>query len=224
MSDGPDALNGIVTVSRETLSRLTTHVDLLKRWQPAQNLVAASTLDEVWRRHVADSAQLATLFPDTRTWVDLGSGAGFPGMVLAILARGTGAGHVHLVESNRRKCAFLRRVAQETDAAATVHEGRAETVLPLLDATDVRVAARAVAPLDRLIEMAYPLLAGGAMTALHKGQDFALETSQASKSWVFDLVQHPSRVGDNSVILELSNVRRRTGNGPQDRTRSGPRP
>ena len=206
MSNGVAALAGVAEVSRETEARLEIFVDLLRRWQGAQNLVAQATLDDVWRRHIADSAQLAPMFPETVTWLDLGSGAGFPGLVVAIMATEAGAGPVHLVESNRRKCAFLRRVAHETDAPAIVHEGRIEHIAGTIGAVD-RVAARALAPLHRLLELAYPAIRQGAATAFHTGRDFALEIEQATKYWRFDLIQHSSRVGAGGVILDITELR-----------------
>ena len=206
MNDGAAALAGVAEVSRETLARLQTHVELVRRWQGAQNLVAAGTLDDIWRRHVADSAQLAKLFPEATTWIDLGSGAGFPGLVLAIIGAERGAGPVHLIESNRRKCAFLREAVRATDAPAEVHEGRVEDCVEAIGPVD-RVAARALAPLPKLIGLARPALDRGAAAAFHKGRDFAREIAAATKSWDFDLVQHSSRITAGGVILDISNVR-----------------
>jgi len=115
-SDGISALNGLIDVSRETAERLERFVALLKKWQAADNLIAPSTLSSVWRRHVADSAQLVGMFPGRQRWLDIGSGAGFPGLVVAILL-GEGSS-VHLVESNQRKCAFLRAAIRGTGARA----------------------------------------------------------------------------------------------------------
>ena len=126
MTDGPEALTDIVPVSRETAERLAAYVALLRKWQRAENLIAPSTLPAIWRRHVADSAQLVALFPEARRWLDLGSGAGFPGLVVAILGAEHADTAVHLVESNRKKCAFLRQAIRETGAPAIVHEGRIE--------------------------------------------------------------------------------------------------
>ena len=129
MSDDAKALLGVLDVSRETIERLEVYVALLRRWQPAQNLVSPKTLDQIWRRHIADSAQLMAMFPSVLRWADLGSGAGLPGMVTAILLAGRAGAAVHLVESNQRKCAFLRTAIRETGAPAVVHEGRIESVL-----------------------------------------------------------------------------------------------
>jgi 16S rRNA (guanine527-N7)-methyltransferase len=212
--DGPAALDGVATVSHETLRRLTHLVDLVARWQRAENLVAPSTLATIWRRHVADSAQLVSLFPDVRRWIDLGSGAGFPGLVVAILLCGRADATVHLVESNSRKCAFLRLAARETDAPATVHEGRIESVVAGFDQPVEMISARALAPLAGLLDLAEPLFNRGAKAAFHKGQDFVREIADASKSWNLDLVEHRSMIDDSSAILEVRQLARKSLRGP----------
>lgn len=209
-ADDVSALTGIIPVSRETAERLSAFVGLLRKWQPAENLISAKTLPEIWPRHVADSAQLVPLFPDTRRWLDLGTGAGFPGVVVALI--GPPGTHVDLVESNTRKCAFLRAAIRETGASATVHEGRAEAILAGWAAPVDRVVARALAPLTKLLELAEPLIGQGVPAAFHKGEDFRLEIDEASQSWNFDLIQHDSRVGEG-VILEIANLRRKPRQG-----------
>lgn len=210
MADGRDRLAGIIAVSRETGDRLATYVALLEKWQRAENLVAPSTLPHIWRRHVADSAQLAALFPEAERWLDLGSGGGFPGMVIAILGAERPGTMVHLVESNRKKCAFLRAAARATRAPASVHEGRIETVLAGWSAPVDRVSARALAPLRALLDLAAPLMVGRDIpAAFHKGQDFGREIAEATQSWAFDLVKHDSRVGDGGAILDISHLRPR---------------
>ena len=186
-SDDASVLDGVAKVSRETIGRLTHLVDLVGKWQRAENLIAPSTLPTIWRRHVADSAQLVALFPEARRWIDLGSGAGFPGLVVAILLAESG-GQVHLVESNSRKCAFLRLAARETAAPAIVLEGRIEAVVAGFTEPVEMISARALAPLGELFEMIEPLIARGARAAFHKGQDFAREIAEASKSWDSDLI------------------------------------
>ena len=217
-ADGPAALDPILAVSRETEERLSIYVALLRKWQPAENLVAPSTLGAIWRRHVADSAQLVPLFPDARTWVDLGTGAGFPGLVVAcILAERPGV-TVHLVESNVRKCAFLRRAIAETGAPATVHHGRIEDSLEGLRGAGVDVVtARALASLTSLLGLAAPLLGRGATGAFHKGRDFQREIDEATQSWAFDLVIHKSRIEDGGVILDIRRLAAKSlaaGQGP----------
>jgi 16S rRNA (guanine527-N7)-methyltransferase len=185
---------------------METFVALLRKWQSAENLISPKTLPEIWRRHVADSAELVPLFPDTRRWLDVGTGAGFPGLVVAI-AGGTGT-TVHLIESNSRKCAFLRAAIRETEAPAVVHEGRAEALLPSWSEPIDRVIGRAVAPLRRLLGLVEPLMGRGVPAAFHKGEDFRSEIDEATQSWNFDLVQHDSRVGEG-VILEITNLGRK---------------
>lgn len=210
-ADGPEVLDGIVNVSRETAERLGILVELVGRWQPTGNLVSNETLSSIWRRHVADSAQLVALFPETRHWLDIGSGAGFPGLVVAIVG-GEGT-HVDLVESNRRKCAFLRQAIRETRAPATVHEGRAPAILPRIAPGVARVTARAVARLARLLELGAPAMEAGTPAGFHKGRGFEREIAEATQSWEFDLVKHDSRIGGGGVILEVSHPRRKRRQG-----------
>lgn len=205
-SDDIGAVRAIVSVSRETAERLEAYVALLRRWQTAENLVSPAALPEIWRRHVADCAQLVSLHPEPQRWLDIGSGAGFPGMVVAILgAPGT---HVDLVESNTRKCAFLRAGARETSAPAAIHQGRAETLLASWTGQVDRISARAVAPLAELLRLAEPLMVKGVPGSFHKGRDFRAEVTEASQSFEFDLVEIASRVGEG-VILDITNLRRK---------------
>lgn len=209
-ADDPSALDGVLPVSRETRDRLGLFVDRLREWQRAENLIAPSTLGDIWSRHVADSADLVRLYPSPQRWLDLGSGAGFPGMVVAIA--GPPGTHVDLVESNTRKCAFLRLVARETGAPAAVHQGRADILLPSWPEPVDRITARAVAPLAVLLELAGPLMVKGVPAAFHKGRDFRSEVAEASQSFDFDLVENASRVGEG-VILEITNLRRKPDKG-----------
>jgi len=209
-TDDVSALDGVLTVSRETAERLERFVGLLKKWQAADNLVAAASLPSVWRRHVADSAQLVALFPDARRWLDLGSGGGFPGLVTAILLAGIPGAHVDLIESNARKCAFLRQVIRETEAPATVHQGRIEMLLAGWSAPVDRVSARGLARLDRLFSLAEPVIFAGAAGAFHKGQDFEREIEETAKSWKFDLISYPSLTNSRGVILDIRRLRRKS--------------
>lgn len=195
-------------VSRETLGRLQRHVSMLAQWQVAQNLVAPRTLGAIWERHVLDSAQILRIVPGARTVCDLGSGAGFPGLVLAILLTDRPGAHVHLVESNRRKVAFLRAVARETGAPATIHASRIEE-LPAdrVGPVDV-VTARALAPLDRLFAWSAPLLTGGATAVFHKGAGVEGEIQRAAHAWRFDLVRHRSLTDPEGRILVIRNLER----------------
>lgn len=208
-SDNISALDGIISVSRETADRLTRFVELLKKWQGADNLVAAATLPSVWHRHIADSAQLVRLFPQARAWLDLGSGAGFPGLVVAILLCDSPGGLVHLVESNSRKCAFLRQVIRDTEAPAKVYSGRIESILGAWSEPVDMISARALAPLDRLFSLAEPVFATGAHGAFHRGQDFEREIEETAKCWEFDLVKHKSLTDDRGAILEIRRIARK---------------
>jgi 16S rRNA (guanine527-N7)-methyltransferase len=206
LGDDVSALTGVYPVSRETAAKLETFVALLRKWQPAENLVSPKTLPEIWRRHVADSAQLLGLFPRDRRWIDLGAGGGFPGMVLAICLGAEG--EVHLVESNRRKCAFLRAAIRETGVAAQVHEGRIEDVLARWTVPVDRITARALASLTELLALAEPLMAKGIPAAFMKGQEAEREIDEARKRWGFTVARHESITGEGGVILDIGGLRR----------------
>lgn len=212
MGEGPEALLAIADVSHETVGKLEAFAALLRKWQRAENLVAPSTLDAIWMRHIADSAQLAVLFPGLR-WVDLGSGGGFPGLVVAIV----NAGHVHLVESNRRKCAFLRAAIHETGAPATVHEGRIEGLLASWDEPVDRISARALASLSDLVLLAEPLFARGIPAAFLKGAEYRREIAEAERDWLLDINVIPSRVAAGGAILDVRAAHRRPN---QDKTQA----
>lgn len=155
-------------------TELATYERLLTQWQRSINLVAASTLPEIWPRHFADSAQLLALVPDAKVWVDLGSGGGFPGLVTALLLKHIDGATVHLIESDQRKAAFLRAVSRETLAPVTIHADRIEMALSGIGRVDA-VSARALAPLSRLLELAGPALEQGAVGVFLKGEDWAKE-------------------------------------------------
>lgn len=201
---GLETLEALLPVSRETYDRLAVFVALVRKWQKAENLVAPGTLPEIWTRHVADSAQLIPLFPDARQWLDLGSGGGFPGLVVAILLGDITGAAVHLVESNTRKCAFLRTAIRETGAPAVVHQGRIEDVLAKwTEPVDV-ISARALASLSDLLRMSAHMIGPWRRAAFLKGVDYRAEIAEASQSWDLDLLIHPSRISEGSVILEIS--------------------
>lgn len=212
MTDDIHQVETILPVSRETADRLEAFVALLQKWQPVENLISPATLPHLWQRHVADSAQLYILFPSVTRFADLGTGAGFPGLVLAILGHGRPGFHVDLIESNQRKCAFLRTAVRETGAPASVHHGRAEHVVPQLWQGSVNhsdcVTSRALAPLTALLSYAEPLLTRGALGAFHKGEEWAREVEEARRKWDFAITAHPSRLGEGA-ILEISGLRRK---------------
>jgi len=173
----------LVPVSRETAARLDRFVALLLDWQRHTNLIASSTEAVLWTRHIADSLQLLDLAPEAKIWVDLGSGAGFPGLVVACALADIAGAEVHLVESIAKKAMFLREAVRVTGAPAVVHAERiADFAKHPPRHIDV-VTARALAPLVRLLAEAYPLLKTGAMGLFPKGQDVATELTEAAKCW-----------------------------------------
>ena len=195
-------------VSRETRERLDRFAALFADWSTRINLVGASTSSQFWERHVADSAQLLQLAPDARHWADLGSGGGFPGMVVAIFLSDRPGARVDLIESNRKKAAFLQTVRARCAPAARVHPARIEEVVPVLAAPQI-VTARALAPLATLVDLCSPWLEAGSRALFHKGRGYDAELAECRAHWDFDLVEHRSRIAADSVIVDLSGVRRR---------------
>jgi 16S rRNA (guanine527-N7)-methyltransferase len=198
----PEDFAALTGVSRETLDRLQAYEALLRQWSVRINLVAASTLGDLWRRHFFDSAQLFPLIPpDTPSLVDLGSGAGFPGLVLAII----GMQGVELIEADARKCAFLREAARVTAAPVTIHQARIDSVSRHVAGV---VTARGLAPLDRLLPLAARFIGPGTACLFPKGKETGQELAAAQKSWVMEVTTHASRSDPRGVILCLSRVRR----------------
>ncbi|MCG6121731.1 MAG: 16S rRNA (guanine(527)-N(7))-methyltransferase RsmG [Microvirga sp.] len=197
-------------VSRETRARLQTVVEELTRWQKAQNLVGPSTLAQVWSRHIADSLQLVALAPDARRWLDLGSGAGFPGLVIAIALMEAAPDEpkavVHCVESNAKKCAFIRHAARLTGAPVDVHNARIESVIGgFVGSVDV-VTARALAPLAQLLDWTFPLLTSGAVGLFPKGDQASAELTEARKSSTFTVDEFPSATDPRGRILRIATL------------------
>ena len=201
-------LNGL-RVSRETLERLETFADLFSKWAKAINLVAPSTKDDLWRRHILDSLQIYQLCPGNHKWLDLGSGGGFPGVITAICLAEVGEGWVHLIESNHKKAAFLRTALLQTGGRGSVHAVRIEAAPAEVSECDV-VSARALADLDLLLEYVEPWAISNKnlKALLHKGRDYAAEIDKARGRWHFDLVQHQSVIEQDSVILEITGINR----------------
>lgn len=173
MTPGRESFQMQFGVSRETMQRLDCYTSLLTKWQKALNLVSSSTIDDLWIRHFADSAQVLTSLRSARRWADLGSGGGFPGLVVAMMLADNETAHVDLVEVDQRKCAFLREVARATQAPVRVWNERIEAVVPRLDVE--AVTSRAVADLSTLINWASPLLKKGAVGVFPKGRNLDLE-------------------------------------------------
>jgi 16S rRNA (guanine527-N7)-methyltransferase len=209
----------LTPVSRETESRLEAYVGLLVQWQAKTNLVASSTLPNLWTRHISDSLQLLSLAPDAKIWVDLGSGGGFPGVVLACALADTPGAMVHLIERNAKKAAFLREALRITGAAGTVHLADiGDYVDSALGPVDC-VTARAVAPLHQLIGFAAPLLGNGAKALFLKGQDVEAELTEATKYWKLTPRLHPSQTGQGWIV-ELDHIERRITPPPNQSSRA----
>ena len=194
-------------VSRETFDSLVELDRLLHRWNVRINLVASSTISESWRRHVLDSAQLWPLLDGVADIADLGSGGGFPGLVLGALLTERPGGTIRLIESNRKKAAFLQTVTGELGIPARTIAERIERAVAEIRAPQV-ITARALAPLSDLFELAEAWFAAGARGLFHKGRDYEREIEESTDKWQFDLIIHPSRIDVRSVVLEVSNVKR----------------
>jgi 16S rRNA (guanine527-N7)-methyltransferase len=207
-SDKAEALK-LTPVSRETESRLDRYLALLGQWQTKTNLVAPSTLPHLWTRHVADSLQLLSLAPDAKTWVDLGSGGGFPGVVLACALSEKPGAVVHLVERNSKKAAFLREALRITAAPGIVHATGIEDIVDSIGGSIDCVTARALAPLHQLIGFAEPLVGKGAKALFLKGQDVEAELTEATKYWNITPILHASLTGGQGWIVELDHIERR---------------
>jgi 16S rRNA (guanine527-N7)-methyltransferase len=217
-SDKAAALK-LTPVSRETEVRLDAYIDLLMQWQAKTNLVASSTLPNLWTRHISDSLQLLTLAPSAKVWIDLGSGGGFPGVVLACAIAERPGAMVHLVERNAKKAAFLREALRITGAAGTVHLADIGDSVDSFPYPVDCVTARAVAPLHQLLGFAEPLVGKGAKALFLKGQDVEAELTEATKYWKITPRLHPSLTGQGWIV-ELDRIERRVSpqanrRGPQ---------
>ncbi|WP_298371090.1 16S rRNA (guanine(527)-N(7))-methyltransferase RsmG [uncultured Bradyrhizobium sp.] len=199
----------LTPVSRETEARLDRYIALLLEWQAKTNLVAPSTLPNLWTRHVSDSLQLLSLAPSAKSWVDLGSGGGFPGVVLACALAETSGARIHLVERIAKKAAFLREAIRVTASPGTVHLADiGDTVDRIAGPIDC-VTARALAPLHQLIGFAEPWVKKGAKALFLKGQDVEAELTEATKYWNIEPKLHASRTGGQGWIVELGSIERR---------------
>ncbi|XDZ71917.1 16S rRNA (guanine(527)-N(7))-methyltransferase RsmG [Alphaproteobacteria bacterium LSUCC0744] len=197
----PDDVARLLNVSRETIDKFRAYLTLLEKWQMRINLVANSTLAEAWRRHILDSGQLAAFYPpQTKNIMDVGSGAGFPGLVLAIMGGVT----VDLVESDQRKAVFLSTVIRELDLPAKVHNQRIETLPQLLP--DV-ITARALAPVPKLLKLIENQLSPESVCLFLKGAAVQDELTNLQTYSTMDATTHPSLSGPTGVVLELKNSR-----------------
>ena len=207
-SDKTAAL-ALTPVSRETEARLDRYVSLLIEWQAKTNLIAPSTLPQLWTRHISDSLQLLDLAPSARTWLDFGSGGGFPGVVLACAMTEHGGAMVQLVERNAKKAAFLREALRVTGATGSVVLADIGDYVDSLRRPVDCITARAVAPLHMLLGFAAPLVQQGTKALFLKGQDVEAELTEATKYWNIEPLLHPSRTGGHGWIVELNSIERR---------------
>lgn len=196
-------------VSRETWEKLQVLVEILNKWQTTINLVAPKTLPNVWIRHIADSLQLFELTPQAQKWVDLGSGGGFPGLVIAVmLSQNHDSTHciMHLVESDQRKCVFLREAARLMNVNVRVHNGRIENILSSWSEPADVVTARALSPLNQLISLAFPLLKTGIPALFPKGHDANRELTEAAKYWNIKSKLIPSKTDKSASIVMIESL------------------
>jgi 16S rRNA (guanine527-N7)-methyltransferase len=198
----------LTPVSRETESRLLMFVELLLLRQQQTNLVAESTLPQIWTRHIADSLQLLPLAPEAKIWVDFGSGGGFPGIPVACVLADSPGSQVHLVESNGKKASFLREVVRAIGLPAQVHQERAEKFGESCAETVHVVMARALAPLKVLCDQVFPLIARGAGGLFPKGQDVGAELTEAAKYWSIQASFVPSVTSPASSIVVVRGLQR----------------
>ena len=215
----------VTQVSNEIAAKLDALAMLLIDWQQRMNLIAPSTIPMIWTRHIADSLQLLDHAPNAKTWIDLGSGAGFPGLVIACALADKPGAAVHLVESNRKKSNFLREAARHLGVPATVHTVRIEDFAKNFAMRPDIVTARALAPLNELLALAYPFSKTGAQGLFLKGQDVASELTNAAKYWKFEPILVPSKTSPSSRIVSVRQwePRRPSGERPgPNRKRKNP--
>lgn len=196
--------NAVGPVSRETFEALLRFETVFQKWNQRINLAAPSTMGDAWSRHIVDSAQLASLAPYARKWLDLGSGGGFPGLVLAFLMKER-SGQIDLVESNRKKAGFLQAMVGEFGLPARVVARRIEDAAKIVEQPEV-VTARALAPLPLLLDLASPWLLAGATAFFHKGRDYRGEIEESCKRWSFGLVEHKSSTDSEGIVLEINGL------------------
>ena len=199
----------LTPVSNDVAALLDRLVELFMQRQQKINLVARSTIPELWSRHVADSLQLIVLAPSARVWIDLGSGGGFPGLVIACALAGQAGVRVHLVESTKKKATFLEETTRALGLPAIVHAVRIEEFAATFDERPDIVTARAVAPLDKLLELAAPLLKSGAKGLFLKGQDVEAELTHAAKCWTINSTLVPSKTNPQARVVVIHSAARR---------------
>jgi 16S rRNA (guanine527-N7)-methyltransferase len=212
---GPEEFAALTGVSRETSARLQVYAAMLEDWNTRHNLVSRSTLPDLWRRHMWDSAQLVPMISaDVASLVDLGSGAGFPGLVVAELLKQRPGFRAVLYEATAKKCRFLEAVAERLTLPVTIRSARLEDASP--ERFDL-ITARACAPLPHLFAYAQTFWGPGTRALLHKGQSVGVELTEARKSWRIDAQRHPSQSDPSGVILELRELHRVAQRSPRNR-------
>ncbi|KJZ82152.1 16S rRNA (guanine(527)-N(7))-methyltransferase RsmG [Candidatus Liberibacter solanacearum] len=196
-------------VSRETLEKLEYFYFLFLKWSKVINLVSPSTAEDFWKRHIEDSLRVFQLHPYSSVWVDLGSGGGFPGIVTSIQLAEIKGGWVNLIESNNKKAGFLRYVLKQTEARGKVFSCRIQEASKLIEKCDI-ISARALANLDILLEYSFPWFSknNNIKAFFYKGCNYQLEINKAQSRWDFSFIKHNSLIENESVILEISRLKR----------------
>ncbi len=192
-------------VSRETISRLEVHRQMLLKWRSIKNLIGPATVDEIWSRHFADSLQLRKIEPSAVTWIDIGTGAGFPGLVIAADLADIPTARVHLIEADHRRCAFLRETARAMGVNVIIHCGRAEDILKHLPLVNV-ITARAVAPLCKLVDLASPLLEQGAKCLFPRGRTYPSELTDLKVKSNFEISIIPSLTDPAAAVIKVTST------------------
>lgn len=205
-SSAESTLRNELNVSRETFADLELFAELLKKWNKSINLVSKTTIDELWSRHFLDSAQLWQYKPkELETWLDIGSGGGFPALVIAILAKRQMPNlSFHLIESDMRKCVFMRNVSRETSLKVNIHNDRIENIKNI--SADV-ISTRALAPTDKLFDFSHKMLKKNGICLFLKGKSYATELEKAQESWMFKSKIHKSLSQDGSIILQAWDIK-----------------
>jgi 16S rRNA (guanine527-N7)-methyltransferase len=212
LADDRRAAAALIPVSRETEARLTILVEQVLRWQPVKNLVSDYALPVLWTRHVADSLQLLALAPDARSWLDLGAGAGFPGLVIAAAKADEPGFRMELVESNSRKCAFMRETARLMGVDVGIHQTRIEEAIGDFEGQVDVVSARALAALPQLVAWCENLLTRGVVGLFPKGKDARLELTETAKYWRLGYTIHNSLTDPAGQIVRITQAARAAPN------------
>ena len=204
--DNISAVKAICELSKDAEFKLEKFVSLLREWQQVHNLISSDSLEYVWTRHIADSVQTFLALPDAQRWVDFGSGAGFPGIVVAIMLAKNSNSMVHLIESNKKKATFLQTISRNIEIPIQVHCMRIESFLTQWNSQVDGVSARALTDLDNLCGFAQKLVNQGATAVFHKGQTVQKEIDNANKKWNIGLKVEKSRIDPNGCLLIINKI------------------